>query len=699
MAKVTLNGLHGDSRSSNGWTFTTGAQPSFGEFEMKAEEAAILLEGLTSLVTLQVPGRGLTIQSLLVVGEGVSSAPMYRTVILADLRWFWSRKHILARYNIRRRTGTKTLEAEGGPKELAQVSTDFTFAPWSLKNKEKWSPREVMEDLLNRLQAAGGFPFEIQTIREGLEVNDLDIDDNGNTAMQLALRHLTGMSLRVSKGGKVIVFDSINLSENSILNSTGPEIIGGGHVSFADLSRSRPSEIHVLFTREPEVRFDSVLEGAEVTEDQRFLTNVVQITDPTLTISGRKRGRGSWVPIESVFTPWNASRLTLKGQTVGKPLTHSRIQAAFFADKLLRIYVPLGKGEPQPIWVGRITAIKHNYWQTFQINRRWMDRFYTVLPIRTGILDQETGIRSRSWAYSDYCVRQSGRGMLEKAVGSQRMYANIFGYKANIGLAEPSPAIVQVYDNEAGILHLDYKVDPYGLVKQIFPAAVDNLPTANIGDKFPRGLDVKVGPFGLVPKLKANSRIAVVLTCIPAAPNSVGQLHRIIIKPDDVTDRLSPNATITPARGPKWEIRVHPGMITARMAWLDLYAKTIERMFGIGISDDPSTRAEQDLLDEGVKELLTINHTDLVEVAKATAARLWSKLTDRNIGSKTVRLDPTVEPIGAISLVRHEVTTEGREHTFIQLAEELADRNVLAMLPEGLRKIILREVIPPAGQQ
>src|SRR5574341_769762 len=107
--KCLLNGVHCDALGSVGWVFTTGTQPHVQAFELKAAEAAALLEKPDKVKLEIIDQRTVTVEKLSIIGEAPSSAPMYRTVLVADLRWKWSRKLITGAYNLRRRTGQKTL--------------------------------------------------------------------------------------------------------------------------------------------------------------------------------------------------------------------------------------------------------------------------------------------------------------------------------------------------------------------------------------------------------------------------------------------------------------------------------------------------------------------------------------------------------------------------------------------------------------
>jgi len=79
-------------------------------------------------------------------------------------------------------------------------------------------------------------------------------------------------------------------------------------------------------------------------------------------------------------------------------------------------------------------------------------------------------------------------------------------------------------------------------------------------------------------------KLAVVLSAVPAAPNSNAQLHRIRVYPKDVKGMVptGAHAGLDDADGPPMEIRVGANVEVARVQWLDSRSSDIEQCFGIG---------------------------------------------------------------------------------------------------------------------
>ncbi len=702
--RCLLNGVHCDAGGSVGWVFTTGFEPHVQAFEMDKHEAAQFVnEGGPVTLTIEDNGRSMVVEGLEVIGEGPASRDVFRTVLVADLRWKWPRKLVTGQYNARRRSGQKHL-AGSALIQIAQVIDNYEFAPASLKGEvTKWTPKEMIEDVLKKLGDGDEFKFEyeIEDNTDQLEVNDVDINDPGPEALRLALRHLPGSTVWVDREGKVRIQSAIDLKEAEVLGKMGPDIVEEGHASKVSYRFTRPGKCRIYFVREQEIRHDTQV--GEVTADSRYMVNVALVTDPEILINGNIVMFGSWAQFNDLFTPWNTSLPGAdEGFTVPPPISHTVIQQAFFEDALFRLYVPFGSDIPQPIWAGRVNAVKAHYRQTYQINRRWVDRSRKVMAVRCALLDPTTGTRGRSQAHGDFCVKVAAMPANIKA-NQGRLWFNSYGgneagttpflISTNLSDSNVVPAIVTMLDDQAGVLHLDYKVDPYGAWKQIYPSAVDNLPSAVMNDKMSKGANMKIGETGLFPQLTANDAKSVVLTHVPAFPNNNKQFYCVEVTPGDVAG-LVKGLVIEPAEGPPWDVFVDPGQVTARMAWLDEFAGTIERSMGVNTGNGADPGGALNAQENDILRSLLVNEEDLLAVAQTLAATIWSKMTDRYIGSKSVRLDSSVKIAGSIENVSHMVDAEGAVITHVSLPEELESRDFRALLPPGTRKIIFREVLP-----
>src|SRR5690606_11843892 len=99
-------------------------------------------------------------------------------VRVADRRWLWGRKHIIRRYNVRRRTGD--FRWVGGELiNIDQFEPDVEYIPPSLKGgKTPWEPIDILKDILEgpELQEKDvTYPAHIRQ----MNIESLEIDTNG----------------------------------------------------------------------------------------------------------------------------------------------------------------------------------------------------------------------------------------------------------------------------------------------------------------------------------------------------------------------------------------------------------------------------------------------------------------------------------------------------------------------------------------
>jgi len=141
--------------------------------------------------------------------------------------------------------------------------------------------------------------------------------------------------------------------------------------------------------------------------------------------------------------------------------------------------------------------------------------------------------------------------------------------------------------------------------------------------------------------------------------------------------------------GPTMEIRVRAGILTARFAWSDALAETIEVVFGR--DNPPGVDGEIPNIEEALKPLL-LNERDLKEYSEALAATIYANMTDRRIGTRGVRMDSTLAPLGSIRHIIHTLDTTGAATTQLSLREDLIRLDPFGLLPDDVRRVILREV-------
>src|SRR5688572_10162224 len=105
-----------------------------------------------------------------------------------------------------------------------------------------------------------------------------------------------------------------------------------------------------------------------------------------------------------------------------------------------------------------------------------MQRIRDLKPYRLGILSPENSSqRAPAMAWSEYCIEPSMKGNVQfrRDKENQFVWFNMDQYPGidgEVHTKNASPAAVQVVDRDLGILHIAYRLDPYGLRASIHPS-------------------------------------------------------------------------------------------------------------------------------------------------------------------------------------------------------------------------------------
>lgn len=694
------------------WTFHPGTQPYIGTFDMTPGDADSVLSGVRP-ITLVMQTRDaarLEVRNLYALERAPGPNPEIARVRVADRRWFWNRKHVLRRYNMRRHVSVKRLRADDLD-VLAPVVEDVWYAPFSLRgglsSSPPWRADEILSDVLQYVDptASRQIHEEISYRLHDYPVENLELDDPGDEAIGRVLSYLPEAAITISASGSIVVYSRTTGIDEAAIQDAGPETMGGGHVEVVSYKNTRPKEVHVLFTRECEVRFDfeepastggTVSRGAE----DRFIENVVPIPDFTLNVPGiGEVSQGTWITFALALSAWNTdSPLPVFGN-----LDYQQIRKAFvpFIDMWGPI-VLAGTAQPRADWASRVAAIQQHFRQTYRINRRWMDRILVLNAYRVATIDPETGTRAPATAYADYCVLGTQRTMFaELAAGGTPSYAsNVSAYPADGSIGDdtrPAPARVSILDHDQGIVHLEWLADRFRLSDLILPSQMDysggSIPQADpTNRKQPIAFNC-IGPGHGYPQLSASHKVAMILTAIPGAPNDERQLHRIVRRPSDVA-KVLPEAMrrgLQDAQGPIVEVRIGSAIETARVAWSDRHANEIDRAFG---AKDGTPKLDALTLNAGSQQQAGERGASLDAIATAAAARVYASFADRPVGAKTVRLSSATQLVGWIESLSHEIATDGVVSTRIELAAKTAVLNILSLMPASVRRQILKTAQP-----
>lgn len=690
---ATLAGvpLIGDAPVS--WSLSPGTSPQRGVFFIAEEFVERIRLELRNRVRLEIriddSSPLLRVDHLYMLSLVSGGAPWRRGILVADRRWRWPKTHIRRSYNLRRRMGNRRLIQTN---ELGAVETVATvaYAAFSLRGETTpWTASEILRDVMAELEPATD--VKIPDFRQQLPVENLELNDDGASALARVLQHIPGVTCTVDPGGNVVFYDAIDAKqEETVATESGFQLAPDrGFLRPTESPLMRPRKVNVFFQREIEVRFDSA-EGADIIAPGGItgLRNVLPITDPTLAVEGRTLAQGTWITVDQAIAAWNASGLPPKNPG---PLSLSMIRQLWNPewDGLQINYGNFGAAA-DAIWTARVSMLKAHYRQTFRLPREWMDRIYELRANRVAILDPTTGARAPAQAWSDYCVVPSARAKEDSNFPDYGV--NVVGYATRINTKRVAPIPVQVVDSEQGIIRLDYRTDPGGFFSGLFPGSVTNMPTADPSNRTrrPRWWSEAPGRHHQgVTQLAETYQCATILTVVPGAPNGRGQMAQVSISAQEAADTLrqaGADHRILPADGPELDVYIGPGVATARYAWVDDdgWAGVVERAFGLFGGDGTFGRPGA-----------WMNEIDCRAIAKAAAAVAYSSAVERLQGEKSVALNPRTVPRGTIQGVTHTLLPSGEATTTLVLpAAAQAQRSLFTLLPDHVRAKIMRLVQP-----
>lgn len=701
--EATLAGFALNALAPVSWTEVPGVKPHTQIFTLVQGQGESLFAAATGRLQIEGGGRDiqliiksdqrpvLTVEQLSILKPMPATEPYQRNLLVADLRWRWPYKRVILRANLRRRTGNKrSLKEE--LIEIDQFQPDVAYIPASLIGETvKWEAADIIKAILDQLVGSGNYIFknEVTLRTRQLPIENFIIDDPGDIGLAKALTKIPGINVKVNLAGRVVVYDQLNSAEKSVLSATGPAVPGQGYTYNMKNRLVRPREIHIYFTREMEVRHDFAPPGQQVTLtsvtraraiNQRVMKNVLPIPDLELDINGTTFGNGSWVEFldDGLLKAWGAGP-GLEGFGALPPLTLEKIRQDYAFGLLNLTYGVLGEQiDPEFRWRQRINGVIQHFYQTFQLNRRWVDRSLSIKAWRVALLDPENGTFARAPAYLNFAVRPSVRGMLANPDKASYAY-NVLGYADQIEDATRAPLILQVVDMQVGIIRLNFQAHPLGLTQEYFPSALTGIPTADISQVNNRG-DKRD-----TIELAEDHKVAIILTHVPAFPNNLSQFHKVVRKRVDAERvlgrQIAPQDPID--LGPILEIRVPPGnQLTARYKWDDDRADAIESAFGI------NQDAEDAALTAKLRPLL-VNEEEVEAIADAVAAAAYLPHIDRIAGTFTNDLNKNLVVDGLVKGVKHNLAPNGVATSTIEISPNVARLDFAALLPDDIRKIIM----------
>ena len=726
---ASLGGYPLVNTESVGWKIIRGTAPYQRVFELHPDNAKALLEATkpsgtnssgtqekpkeVSLIIEAVGHPQLKIDGLTVLHEVPPSLPYLKAVLVTDRRFYWGQRFMSRTYNLRRKSGDKRIVGTVGGQNTLNLNLlrtapqdDVVFAPFSLFGGVKqWNAEMVLTDVFNELM-----PNEYTLSNVALDgspalIDGIELDGTADTCVSQLLSLCGNLEVYIDVNGKATIVSSYDGGEVLEIGASTSPIFGMPILEVVSLARRRPSAIDVLFTREDEIRFDfndPDTSTQDANNPPRQLENVLQLPDPELRIGNKDFGQGSWVPInQALLNAWNTD---LPPSVVSVGAAGGLVSLGNFTFDFLRkswangfmLWRMAGQPLEDPIWARRVDALMAHYRQTFRVPYRWMSAFRYIKPVRHAIIDEENLTYGPADIFGQWAKFITMRAVAKQNGDLTWLHYNHDEYATNLtsennsktGRAKgrPSPARMIMRDEEQGIFTVQYG-DVFGDADVIWPSMAEmNSELIAINNAAPlASMDPRyaVGMIKQHTQLKSAHNMAAIFTCCPASPNSNQRFFRYRIDAKDVLKLLPPKAVdgLKESLGPVMQIRVGPGTLTAKRAWSDFDAQSVTNSILFGGGDNLP------------KETL-INEPEIKAVAQAVAATLYLGFVDRFEGTLATSIDPARKPKGRISSVSHDLMPDGSATTMMSLPPDLKPVDFWQLVPESIRRILLRQVKP-----
>lgn len=680
-ARVTLGGVVIGGASGCDFELGVGTAP-VEKFWTVSEARARSIEQGKPLTYEKVGagpgGKTTTFTGLYCLGVHPATNPKQRVLHVVDRRWIWSRKWVEAAFNVVRTTGDKFL-LNTTVIENAIVQPEMKYAKWSLYPPDNggtpWTAAQVLDYVFGQLEC----PYRVDGQLPEVEIKDLPLADPGDKALERVLAFLPGADVYIDVDGTAVVFNTLPPPSNGIATVLRDEppfpylvrrhTTYPGDVQIVARKVLRPARVHVLFTPECEVRFNFT-ENGTVLRDENYLTNVAPAPEVTTTLTdGRRVGRGTWVPVDSLFSAWGA--FGFRGRAMSTDILRKNALKHGWAS-FEQEFGNSPNEAPNVIYQQRAaTAVRH-WRRTFKIADHFVQRCQSITAKRVAILNTETGAYAPAEAYCDWTRRPSMRGYASKEGAANRGQGwAAQGYADQLADAKAAPALVAVVDQSAGVFTVDPQVDPFGLSQAMvlgYPGGVGSVPAGTVPSQdlgeANRQRDELYAQWDRV-ELSSTFKLATILTVVPASPNDLRKLHEVVISASDCS---------TDGDGPDVYVRVLPGVMTARFGWTDGGGQSIvDAIRGLAV-------LPVDAL---------VNAELVKDVALATAKRTYMLYRDTPAGSAAVDMDPSIKPSGNMSSVRH-MLTDGVTETVVTFGPVRRPVDIWGFLDTSTRRVILK---------
>ena len=349
--------------------------------------------------------------------------------------------------------------------------------------------------------------------------------------------------------------------------------------------------------------------------------------------------------------------------------------------------------DPNPLWAARVREVKGTFRTLLRLNPVFWSHVLAAKPERAAVVDVANGQRAPSPVFAGFALKPRVRWF---AANITRTAHSVQGYGAKASTTDakelklsdkanqPAPARLRLVDKDKGVFFVEWTLPPDGLYESIYPSELEDLP-----DLDPKA-SAQASAYTIeTRKLVKRFRLATIISCIPASPNSEKRLYEVEVTLEDAIATLGlKGAGKLQAFAPDKVLRSL--YVTARFGWQD-DQDTRDLILKV-FTDDPEGTVDASKPNKTPATLKPVNLDDeLVPLAKALAAQELAGQLDHYEGSMAVPQVPDLRPIGSIQVVTHRVTAD-QALTLVRATGTPPPIDVLALLPQSARRTILREI-------
>lgn len=729
ISRLTIGGFPCRLTRPLKWSLYTGTNARVTEFPMNREDAEKILnskspgqgggssqkiatvergvqppprsDGYFDLIMEGSGGKKVECKKLVIVGEGRPTTPYERVIQVSDQRYFWPNVAVGRSFNdVISSLSTRAVLPTGEALINKDFARDQTFAYYSMNDGDPWNAETLLKAVLEKVVGEENKDWKINVdlkkrrLPDGL-VQNVDIENNGATALAIALGLNSGVNIYQDYDGRIVVDGQLPGEADSIIKSLGDledngRLViglgkGGNCLRKIDRSRDRSKVIDSLFTIEAGVRSDYKT-GINATDEDFWMKPVLQTTDPSTELTDdRTVGPGTTYDQVLLLQKWNEIMAGRAPSIIiaQYPLNEENINL-FYLRNMNNVWT---KGSVfgyavDPVVARYVSEIKRSYRLLYQVNPRYANGAKAIISKVPGIVDPETGTEARAIVYQDYAIKPSAVAFARTRNGKiKELIVNVDGgvdpyWTGNAGRlsgAERAPFDISV-ESRAGLLRFAPYVDPWGEQDRIVQSKLEE-------DTIPSGdYQATVASFARA-KLENTHSANAVFTMVPG-PRDESVYYRIRITPQEVEKAF--NFKIGECRGPLWEEFVGYNLQPAKFPYTDENYEELKKLFGVIPSDGKHA-------DLGTP----LNEDVLKDIALNKAMAYYQQKLDRWSGQIVTILKEGIVPRGEIQTVTHILTPSGTMFTSVVCGiDDNSAFDSLAGLSASARRQVLRQVNP-----